>query len=62
MSVYEYYIVLNAMKSKADKFDLRLKMVRCAIAEGINRCADGRGSGNTIGLFTHILDMNRSHF
>ena len=39
MSVYEYYIVLNAMKSKADKFDLRLKMVRCAIAEGIKPAA-----------------------
>ena len=39
MIVYNYYIVLNAMKSKADKFDLRLKMVRLAIAEGIKPAA-----------------------
>jgi len=39
MSVYEYHIVIKAMKTKADKFDLRLKMVRCAIAEGIKPAA-----------------------
>ena len=39
MSIYKYNIVLNAMKSKADKFDLRLKMVRYAIANGIKPAA-----------------------
>jgi transposase len=39
LSVYKYYIVLNAMKAKADKFDLRLKMVRYAIDYGIKPAA-----------------------
>jgi transposase len=38
MSVYKY-IVQKAMKSKADKFDLRLKMVQYAIANGIKPAA-----------------------
>jgi hypothetical protein len=39
MGFFKYYFVLNVMKSKADKFDLRLKMVRYAIAEGIKPAA-----------------------
>jgi len=39
MNAYKYFIVLNAMKSKADKFNLRLAMVRYAIAEGIKPAA-----------------------
>jgi len=35
MIAYEYFIVLNTMKTQADKFDLRLKMVRHAIAKGV---------------------------
>ena len=35
MIAYEYFIVLNTMKTQADKFDLRLKMVRYAVAEGV---------------------------
>ncbi len=30
MNVYEYYFVLKTMKTEADKFDLRLKMVTYA--------------------------------
>jgi transposase len=39
MVVFKYYIVQKGMKSKADKFDLRLKIIRCAIAEGIKPAA-----------------------
>jgi len=39
MIVYNYYIVLNGMKSKADKFDLRLKMVKHAIEHSIKDAA-----------------------
>ena len=44
MSVYEYYIVLKAMKTKADKFDLRLKMVRYAITNGVKPAASAFGT------------------
>ena len=44
MSVYEYYIVLKAMKTKADKFDLRLKMVRYAITNGVKPAANAFGT------------------
>jgi len=44
MGVYEYYIVLNAMKTKADKFDLRLKMVTYARKEGIKPAARAFGA------------------
>ena len=39
MVVYKYYIVQKGMKSKADKFDLRLKMVQHAIEHGIKKTA-----------------------
>ena len=39
MGFYKYYIVLNAMKSKADKFNLRLKMVQYAITAGVKPAA-----------------------
>ena len=39
MSAYKYFIVINAMKTKADKFDLRLRMVRYAIKDGIKPAA-----------------------
>ena len=39
MCPYEYYIVLKAMKTKADKFDLRLRMVRYAISCGVKPAA-----------------------
>jgi transposase len=39
MVIFKYYIVQKGMKSKADKFDLRLKIIRCAIAEGIKPAA-----------------------
>ena len=43
MGVYEYYIVSKAMKTKADKFDLRLKMVTYALSEGIKPAARAFG-------------------
>ena len=39
MNPYKYFIVINAMKTKADKFDLRLRMVRYAISDGIKPAA-----------------------
>ena len=39
MDVYEYYFVLKAMKTKADKFDLRLKMITYARKEGVKAAA-----------------------
>jgi len=39
MNPYKYFIVINAMKTKADKFDLRLRMVRYAISDGIKLAA-----------------------
>ena len=39
MSAYKYFTVINAMKTKADKFDLRLRMVRYAINDGIKPAA-----------------------
>ena len=39
MNTYEYFIVLNAMKNKADKFDLRLRMLRYALDEGVKPAA-----------------------
>lgn len=39
MNPYKYFIVLNAMKTKADKFDLRLNMVRYAIDNGVKPAA-----------------------
>src|SRR3972149_186193 len=39
MSAYKYFIVINAMKTKADKFDLRLRMVRYALSDGIKPAA-----------------------
>ncbi|MCI0469761.1 MAG: helix-turn-helix domain-containing protein [Nitrospirae bacterium] len=39
MNPYKYFIVINAMKTKADKFDLRLRMVRYAIKDGIKPAA-----------------------
>ena len=39
MNPYKYFIVINAMKTKADKFDLRLRMVRYAISNGIKPAA-----------------------
>ncbi len=39
MNPYKYFIVINAMKTKADKFDLRLKMVTYARKEGIKAAA-----------------------
>jgi transposase-like protein len=39
MSAYKYFIVINAMKTKAVQFDLRLRMVRYAISDGIKPAA-----------------------
>jgi transposase len=39
MNSYKYFIVLNAMKTQANKFDLRLKMVQYAIADGVKPAA-----------------------
>jgi len=39
MIVDGYYFVMNRMKSKADKFDLRLRMVRFAKAHGVKAAA-----------------------
>ena len=39
MSAYKYFIVINAMKTKADKFDLRLRLVRYAVSNGIKTAA-----------------------
>lgn len=44
MIAYEYHIVIKAMKHKADKFDLRLKMVRYALAEGVKPAARAFGT------------------
>ena len=44
MSAYKYFIVINAMKTKADKFDLRLRMVRYAISDGIKPAAKAYSS------------------
>jgi transposase len=39
MNAYKYFIVLNAMKTKADKFDLRFRIVQYAIRSGIKPAA-----------------------
>jgi hypothetical protein len=39
MNSYKYFIVLNAMKTQASKFDLRLRMVQYAITDGVKPAA-----------------------